>query len=166
MQKRKALLISREVPLCGGDQSARSCTLTLSCSFPQQPTLSDMTMYEMNFSLLVEDMLGNIDQPQYRQIVVEVRTAAQAPEDSCRGNRPGGQFPDLEPRLWGPEDGGTAHSTPVRACEGVGHLEPYRADSGWPSLSVHTHPCAASVSTPPRKTASRRLCLFSVQLSL
>ena len=39
---------------------------------PQQPTLSDMTMYEMNFSLLVEDMLGNIDQPKYRQIVVEV----------------------------------------------------------------------------------------------
>uniref|UniRef100_A0A8C4MCQ2 Phosphorylase b kinase regulatory subunit n=1 Tax=Equus asinus asinus TaxID=83772 RepID=A0A8C4MCQ2_EQUAS len=39
---------------------------------PQQPTLSDMTMYEMNFSLLVEDMLGNIDQPQYRQIVVEL----------------------------------------------------------------------------------------------
>nr|XP_025708127.1 phosphorylase b kinase regulatory subunit beta isoform X4 [Callorhinus ursinus] len=39
---------------------------------PQQPTLSDMTMYEMNFSLLVEDMLGNIDQPKYRQIVVEL----------------------------------------------------------------------------------------------
>lgn len=39
----------------------------------QQPTLSDMTMYEMNFSLLVEDMLGNIDQPKYRQIIVEVR---------------------------------------------------------------------------------------------
>ncbi|KAI1235405.1 hypothetical protein IHE44_0002267 [Lamprotornis superbus] len=39
---------------------------------PQQPTLSDMTMYEMNFSLLVEDMLQNIDQPQYRQIIVEV----------------------------------------------------------------------------------------------
>ena len=31
-----------------------------------------MTMYEMNFSLLVEDMLGNIDQPKYRQIVVEL----------------------------------------------------------------------------------------------
>nr|XP_033711016.1 phosphorylase b kinase regulatory subunit beta-like [Tursiops truncatus]XP_033711017.1 phosphorylase b kinase regulatory subunit beta-like [Tursiops truncatus]XP_033711018.1 phosphorylase b kinase regulatory subunit beta-like [Tursiops truncatus] len=39
---------------------------------PQQPTLSDMTMYEMNFSFLVEDMLGNIDQPKYRQIVVEL----------------------------------------------------------------------------------------------
>ncbi|XP_010077807.1 PREDICTED: phosphorylase b kinase regulatory subunit beta-like, partial [Pterocles gutturalis] len=38
---------------------------------PQQPTLSDMTMYEMNFSLLVEDMLQNIDQPEYRQIIVE-----------------------------------------------------------------------------------------------
>ncbi|XP_045149554.1 phosphorylase b kinase regulatory subunit beta isoform X3 [Echinops telfairi] len=39
---------------------------------PQQPTLSDMTMYEMNFSLLVEDILGNIDQPKYRQIIVEL----------------------------------------------------------------------------------------------
>ncbi|NXC56069.1 KPBB kinase, partial [Aleadryas rufinucha] len=39
---------------------------------PQQPTLSDMTMYEMNFSLLVEDMLQNIDRPQYRQIIVEL----------------------------------------------------------------------------------------------
>ncbi|XP_006887876.1 PREDICTED: phosphorylase b kinase regulatory subunit beta isoform X2 [Elephantulus edwardii] len=39
---------------------------------PQQPTLSDMTMYEMNFSLLVEEILGNIDQPQYRQIIVEL----------------------------------------------------------------------------------------------
>uniref|UniRef100_A0A3Q2W640 Phosphorylase b kinase regulatory subunit n=1 Tax=Haplochromis burtoni TaxID=8153 RepID=A0A3Q2W640_HAPBU len=29
---------------------------------PQQPTLSDMTMYEMNFSLLVEDTLKNIHQ--------------------------------------------------------------------------------------------------------
>ena len=39
---------------------------------PQQPTLSDMTMYEMNFSLLVEDMLQNIDQSEYRQIIVEL----------------------------------------------------------------------------------------------
>ncbi|XP_029464331.1 phosphorylase b kinase regulatory subunit beta isoform X2 [Rhinatrema bivittatum] len=39
---------------------------------PQQPTLSDMTMYEMNFSLLVEDMLQNIAQPEYRQIIVEL----------------------------------------------------------------------------------------------
>ncbi|XP_023582735.1 phosphorylase b kinase regulatory subunit beta isoform X4 [Trichechus manatus latirostris] len=39
---------------------------------PQQPTLSDMTMYEMNFSLLVEDILGNIDEPKYRQIIVEL----------------------------------------------------------------------------------------------
>uniref|UniRef100_A0A8B9NU73 Phosphorylase b kinase regulatory subunit n=1 Tax=Apteryx owenii TaxID=8824 RepID=A0A8B9NU73_APTOW len=39
---------------------------------PQQPTLSDMTMYEMNFSLLVEDMLQSIDQPEYRQIIVEL----------------------------------------------------------------------------------------------
>ncbi|KAI1890186.1 hypothetical protein AGOR_G00171090 [Albula goreensis] len=39
---------------------------------PQQPTLSDMTMYEMNFSLLVEDMLKNVDLPEYRQIIVEL----------------------------------------------------------------------------------------------
>ncbi|XP_058393196.1 phosphorylase b kinase regulatory subunit beta-like [Diceros bicornis minor] len=46
---------------------------------PQQPTMSDMTMYEMNFSLLVEDMLGNIDQLKYRQIVVELSPG----EDAC-----------------------------------------------------------------------------------
>ncbi|XP_069757773.1 phosphorylase b kinase regulatory subunit beta isoform X4 [Narcine bancroftii] len=39
---------------------------------PQQPTLSDMTMYEMNFSLLVEDALQDIIQPEYRQIIVEL----------------------------------------------------------------------------------------------
>lgn len=39
----------------------------------QQPTLSDMTMYEMNFSLLVEDTLKNIVLPEYRQIIVEVK---------------------------------------------------------------------------------------------
>uniref|UniRef100_A0A8C5EL66 Phosphorylase b kinase regulatory subunit n=1 Tax=Gouania willdenowi TaxID=441366 RepID=A0A8C5EL66_GOUWI len=39
---------------------------------PQQPTLSDMTMYEMNFSLLVEDTLKNIVLPEYRQIMVEL----------------------------------------------------------------------------------------------
>ncbi|XP_033488814.1 phosphorylase b kinase regulatory subunit beta isoform X1 [Epinephelus lanceolatus] len=39
---------------------------------PQQPTLSDMTMYEMNFSLLVEETLTNIVLPEYRQIIVEL----------------------------------------------------------------------------------------------
>lgn len=39
---------------------------------PQQPTLSDMTMYEMNFSLLVEATLKNIVLPEYRQIIVEL----------------------------------------------------------------------------------------------
>ncbi|XP_053085395.1 phosphorylase b kinase regulatory subunit beta isoform X3 [Pangasianodon hypophthalmus] len=39
---------------------------------PQQPTLSDMTMYEMNFSLLVEHTLKNIVLPEYRQIIVEL----------------------------------------------------------------------------------------------
>lgn len=39
---------------------------------PQQPTLSDMTMYEMNFSLLVEDTLKSIVLPEYRQMIVEL----------------------------------------------------------------------------------------------
>jgi len=37
----------------------------------QQPTLSDMTRYELNFSLLVEKMLGAIPDPAYRQMMVE-----------------------------------------------------------------------------------------------
>ncbi|KAJ6665975.1 hypothetical protein lerEdw1_000879 [Lerista edwardsae] len=48
---------------------------------PQQPTLSDMTMYEMNFSLLVEDMLQNIDQPEYRQIIVETKLCLPLQDD-------------------------------------------------------------------------------------
>lgn len=42
-----------------------------------------MTMYEMNFSLLVEDTLKNIDLPAYRQIIVEVRTQ---PGSASEGN--------------------------------------------------------------------------------
>ncbi|XP_053402296.1 phosphorylase b kinase regulatory subunit beta-like isoform X7 [Mercenaria mercenaria] len=38
---------------------------------PQQPTLSDMTMQELNFSLLVEQMLSKIVDPAYRQLMVE-----------------------------------------------------------------------------------------------
>ncbi|GFR83463.1 phosphorylase b kinase regulatory subunit beta [Elysia marginata] len=38
---------------------------------PQQPTQSDMTMYELNFSLLVEEMLSKISDPSYRQLMVE-----------------------------------------------------------------------------------------------
>lgn len=38
---------------------------------PQQPTLSDMTQYELNFSLLVEQMLSKITDPAYRQMIVE-----------------------------------------------------------------------------------------------
>uniref|UniRef100_A0A3P9L6E5 Phosphorylase b kinase regulatory subunit n=1 Tax=Oryzias latipes TaxID=8090 RepID=A0A3P9L6E5_ORYLA len=51
---------------------------------PQQPTLSDMTMYEMNFSLLVEDTLKNLVLPEYRQIIVEVGQTPSRP----RGNSP------------------------------------------------------------------------------
>lgn len=53
----------------------------------QQPTLSDMTMYEMNFSLLVEDTLKNIVLPEYRQIIVEV-------------NRPVHQHQKIESKYW------------------------------------------------------------------
>ena len=42
------------------------------CVF-QQPTLSDMTQYELNFSLLVEQMLSKIVDPTYRQLMVEVQ---------------------------------------------------------------------------------------------
>jgi phosphorylase kinase alpha/beta subunit len=38
----------------------------------KQPTLSDMTDYELNFSIKVEEMLSKIDEPVFRQIVVEV----------------------------------------------------------------------------------------------
>jgi phosphorylase kinase alpha/beta subunit len=38
---------------------------------PQQPTLSDMTLYELNFALLVEQMLSKITDVAYRQMVVE-----------------------------------------------------------------------------------------------
>ncbi|CAF4607882.1 unnamed protein product [Rotaria socialis] len=39
---------------------------------PQQPTLSDMTDYELNFSLKIEEMLSKISDPAYRCLVVEM----------------------------------------------------------------------------------------------
>lgn len=39
-----------------------------------------MTMYEMNFSLLVEDTLKNIVLPEYRQIIVEVNKPKPTPQ--------------------------------------------------------------------------------------
>ncbi|XP_013783475.2 probable phosphorylase b kinase regulatory subunit beta [Limulus polyphemus] len=39
---------------------------------PQQPTLSDMTVYELNFSLQVELLLSRITRPEYQQIMVEL----------------------------------------------------------------------------------------------
>ncbi|XP_076321382.1 putative phosphorylase b kinase regulatory subunit beta isoform X1 [Tachypleus tridentatus] len=39
---------------------------------PQQPTLSEMTVYELNFSLQVELLLSRIIHPEYRQIMVEL----------------------------------------------------------------------------------------------
>ncbi|CAF2126365.1 unnamed protein product [Rotaria magnacalcarata] len=39
---------------------------------PQQPTLSDMTDYELNFSLKIEEMLGRLLDPVYRCLVVEM----------------------------------------------------------------------------------------------
>lgn len=41
-------------------------------TLPHQPTLSSMTRSELNFALLVEDILNHIQQPEYRQIIVEV----------------------------------------------------------------------------------------------
>lgn len=39
---------------------------------PQHPTLSNMTQSELNFALLVEEMLNHIQKPEYRQTVVEL----------------------------------------------------------------------------------------------
>ncbi len=39
---------------------------------PQQPTLSDMTDYELNFSIKIEEMLSKIAEPVLRQIIVEM----------------------------------------------------------------------------------------------
>jgi len=39
---------------------------------PQQPTLSDMTEYELNFALTIEDLLSRVATPEYRQIMVEL----------------------------------------------------------------------------------------------
>lgn len=41
---------------------------------PQNPTLSNMTQSELNFALLIEEMLNHIQKPEYRQTVVEVST--------------------------------------------------------------------------------------------
>lgn len=40
-------------------------------NLPAQPTLSNMTRSELNFALLVEEMLNHIQEPAYRQMVVE-----------------------------------------------------------------------------------------------
>ncbi|GJQ86545.1 hypothetical protein Trydic_g10445 [Trypoxylus dichotomus] len=39
---------------------------------PQQPTISNMTRSEITFALLVEQMLNYIQEPEYRQLVVEL----------------------------------------------------------------------------------------------
>lgn len=39
---------------------------------PQQPTFSNMARSEITFSLLVEQMLNHIQQPEYRQLIVEL----------------------------------------------------------------------------------------------
>lgn len=39
---------------------------------PQQPTLSNLTVQEMNFALLIEEMLSVIRDPVHREIIVEV----------------------------------------------------------------------------------------------
>lgn len=42
------------------------------CSLPHLPTLAAMGRSELNFALLVEQMLNHITQPEYRQIIVEL----------------------------------------------------------------------------------------------
>lgn len=39
----------------------------------QQPTLSDMTQYELTFAYEIESMMSVIAHPEYRQILVEVK---------------------------------------------------------------------------------------------
>ncbi|XP_077982243.1 phosphorylase b kinase regulatory subunit beta-like isoform X2 [Glandiceps talaboti] len=39
---------------------------------PQHPTISDMTKNELNFAKKVEDMLGSVAEPEYRQMMVEL----------------------------------------------------------------------------------------------
>ncbi|XP_018326902.1 probable phosphorylase b kinase regulatory subunit beta isoform X2 [Agrilus planipennis] len=39
---------------------------------PQNPTLSNMTRSEITFALLVEEALNNIQQPEYRQLIVDL----------------------------------------------------------------------------------------------
>uniref|UniRef100_A0A0N5AQ64 Phosphorylase b kinase regulatory subunit n=1 Tax=Syphacia muris TaxID=451379 RepID=A0A0N5AQ64_9BILA len=39
---------------------------------PQQPTLNDMTKYELNFAYEIEGMMSVIAHPEYRQVVVEL----------------------------------------------------------------------------------------------
>ncbi|XP_026470112.1 probable phosphorylase b kinase regulatory subunit beta isoform X1 [Ctenocephalides felis] len=39
---------------------------------PQQPTLSNQSRSELNFALLVEQMLNSIQRPEYRQVIVEL----------------------------------------------------------------------------------------------
>lgn len=41
-------------------------------NFLQLPTISEMTHRERNFQLKVEELLSDISNPEYRQIVVEV----------------------------------------------------------------------------------------------
>lgn len=40
--------------------------------FSQQPTLSDMTPFELTFAYKIESMMSAIEHPEYRQILVEV----------------------------------------------------------------------------------------------
>lgn len=38
----------------------------------QQPTLSDMTEFELTFSYRIEEILSRITKPEYRQLTIEV----------------------------------------------------------------------------------------------
>lgn len=48
------------------------------CYLLQQPTLSEMTANEVEFSLRVEEMLSSIQRPEFRQSIVEVNCATHS----------------------------------------------------------------------------------------
>ena len=46
----------------------------VSLLYVQVPTIYELASHEMNFALRVEEFLGSITFPEYRQVVVEVHT--------------------------------------------------------------------------------------------
>ncbi|CAJ0601597.1 unnamed protein product [Cylicocyclus nassatus] len=53
-------------------ERARDGIIIAAQFLPQQPTLSDMTEFELTFSYKIEEMLSRIAHPEYRQLLVEL----------------------------------------------------------------------------------------------